>query len=395
MCQCVIANESALPKRSAIESVGLAASVAPACEVRAGRLVFAPDVALTAPPTLPKCVSPTCSFLSHSELRCGGHCCLACQRKAGNHGPKCQRVLALEPAPPERAATAPDERESTVAVPCDVGAGTSIPQEAAIQEAALRALLSHSSEEVRAATAAALKVAAAEASSAAAPAVPFTTYPAAPPAIVPVAAEPAGIAAPAAAPTPTCARAIPVGENVAVEPAAAGLEALPSGAPCTTAAAPQAETESEQSATAVVVGSSPLTIGADVREDASAVGDVTEEIAELVGGGLRQAWRLGRVVVAVGAKPVPVCTTAVLFNDGAVTWPSTTVLAIVVGDPLTLPQLPLGPVAPGEAVEVCLDLLIPERAVPGGLRSAWSVVDGASGETLGPLLLFEVLWMPQ
>jgi len=50
----------------------------------------------------------------------------------------------------------------------------------------------------------------------------------------------------------------------------------------------------------------------------------------------------------------------------------------------------LGALQPGEAAEVIMDLAVPQRPQSGLERSAWSMLDAATGDAFGPLLFFEV-----
>jgi hypothetical protein len=150
-------------------------------------------------------------------------------------------------------------------------------------------------------------------------------------------------------------------------------------------------------ATARVMSAWPLVLGIEAREEDAARGDVTQEFAaDVHGAGSSQAFRMGRMTLpAGGSSPVPACAKIVVQNDGQVTWPETTLIAVVAGDSLGFPQLPLGAWKPGEAAEIVLDLNVPAKPEQGAMRSTWAILDGATGAPLGPLLFFEVVWLGQ
>jgi len=150
-------------------------------------------------------------------------------------------------------------------------------------------------------------------------------------------------------------------------------------------------TSAEVQATAKVIRSE-LTLGVEAF---AVPGSNRETSGELVAGAqARQAFCLGHVVVPVGeaSVEVPVQATVVLFNDGLVPWPETTVLVLAMGDDLDLPRLQLGTVLPGEHAEVHLDLSLPSRQTPQVAQSAWALVNEASGSWLGPLLFIDTEW---
>ncbi|CAE8610294.1 unnamed protein product [Polarella glacialis] len=148
---------------------------------------------------------------------------------------------------------------------------------------------------------------------------------------------------------------------------------------------------------AAVVSGAPLVLGVEA-EDGGAQGDVTAEFgAVLAGAGAKQAFRLGRVALPTSDDPtkaVPICAKLVVVNDGAVAWPETTSVALVSGDAFGFPQMQLGALNPGEAAELIMDLSLPARPQPGAARSSWAILD-ASGTPLGPILLLEVFWTAQ
>jgi len=175
----------------------------------------------------------------------------------------------------------------------------------------------------------------------------------------------------------------------AVERAAAAEEAL-------------AKTAQPQSGcSARVVSSDALLLGVEAEEDEAARGDVTAEFGlELDDAAARQVYRLGRVRLPAGpislfggtGAATPVCASVTIANDGKAAWPATAVLALVDGAPFDLPLLQLGPVDPGEAAKLELDVSLPARAEAGTSRSSWVVSDAATGERFGPMLVLDVEW---
>lgn len=152
-----------------------------------------------------------------------------------------------------------------------------------------------------------------------------------------------------------------------------------------------------QPASARVMVGSPLVLGIEAQEEEAVRGDITEEFAGVVASaGASQAFRMGRMLLpAGGSSSVPACAKVVVQNDGQVQWPETTIIAVVSGDSLGFPQMPLGAMQPGEAAEVVFDLLVPAKSEPGATRSTWAILDGATGTPLGPLLFFETVWLAQ
>mmetsp|Transcript_135536 Transcript_135536/g.248836 ORF Transcript_135536/g.248836 Transcript_135536/m.248836 type:complete len:101 (+) Transcript_135536:3-305(+) len=95
------------------------------------------------------------------------------------------------------------------------------------------------------------------------------------------------------------------------------------------------------------------------------------------------------------AQTVPASAAVVVKNNGQVQWPATAAVASTSGDSLGFPLLPLGPLQPGEAAEVVMDLVVPPRAEPGCGKSIWSFVDASTGSPLGPQLVLEMSWTAQ
>eukprot|EP00927_Polykrikos_kofoidii_P018551 TRINITY_DN18608_c0_g1_i4.p1 TRINITY_DN18608_c0_g1~~TRINITY_DN18608_c0_g1_i4.p1 ORF type:complete len:451 (+),score=83.70 TRINITY_DN18608_c0_g1_i4:79-1353(+) len=148
-------------------------------------------------------------------------------------------------------------------------------------------------------------------------------------------------------------------------------------------------------ASARVIHSSPMMLGVEAQEDTSGRGDVTEEFGAAIRAcGGTQGYRVGRIAVPInGTTAVPACAKIVVQNDGEVTWPEATITAHVDGNHFGFPQLPLGPLRPGEVAEVVMDLLVPPKMEHGSARSTWTIVDASNSKVLGPILLFEVVWM--
>lgn len=126
---------------------------------------------------------------------------------------------------------------------------------------------------------------------------------------------------------------------------------------------------------------------------ADARGDVTADFGHLLVQypGISQAFRLARLLVSHAGSDGKALLKAVVTNDGTEAWPDACSLQLVAGPSLGFPALPLGPVSPGETVELVLDLgLGAESSQPGhGQLSAWAVLD-EQGAPFGPLMMVEV-----
>lgn len=142
---------------------------------------------------------------------------------------------------------------------------------------------------------------------------------------------------------------------------------------------------------AIVIGAE-LALGdvSAMAEEADARGDATAEFASLVAAhpGVKQAFRLGRV--AVYGDRASAVVKAYVKNDGAVAWPESCALRIAAGPAHGFPEMPLGSVAPGDAVELVLDLNMAHLARGTGAQSAWAICD-ESGQPFGPVLVLEVV----
>jgi len=145
---------------------------------------------------------------------------------------------------------------------------------------------------------------------------------------------------------------------------------------------------------AKVVSTTGFQCGPEASEDASARGDVTSELADVVAAsGATQMYRIGRIVMPpMGdtAIAVPTCAKLVIVNDGEAPWPETAALTSAFGPCYEFPHMDLGAVQAGEAVEIVMDLSV-AAASTGASRSAWAIIDSATGALLGPILCFEVL----
>lgn len=150
----------------------------------------------------------------------------------------------------------------------------------------------------------------------------------------------------------------------------------------------------EAKLSATVLSSSQLVLGVEASEDEAARGDVTTEFEEMLRQvpTAHQAYRCGHMVLPASDEvgSVPAEAKLVVRNDGEVPWPEATCLTVVAGDPLGLTSMGLGALQPGEAAEVIMDLAVPQRPQSGLERSAWSMLDAATGDAFGPLLFFEV-----
>eukprot|EP00913_Durusdinium_trenchii_P035784 g33485.t1 len=80
----------------------------------------------------------------------------------------------------------------------------------------------------------------------------------------------------------------------------------------------------------------------------------------------------------------------VVVNDGAEAWPEVCALKLQEGPSWGFLEMPLGPVKPGETVELVMDLAFNPGTCGETLTSAWAVVD-ENDTPLGPPLLLEVM----
>lgn len=137
-----------------------------------------------------------------------------------------------------------------------------------------------------------------------------------------------------------------------------------------------------------------LSFGIEAQDDPAACGDATEELKDqLQTCDVQSAWRVGRVFIPAGLScDVPACAKFILKNSSDITWPQSTCIVNVSGDAYGFHQMPLGSWQPGEVAEVVMDLRIPCKPEPTGQRSAWAIVDIATGRAIGPLVLLEVFW---
>jgi len=128
-----------------------------------------------------------------------------------------------------------------------------------------------------------------------------------------------------------------------------------------------------------------------VYDLAEARADVTEEFAGLISQypNVNQAYRLGCLAVLHGEPGVSAVGKVIVTNDGALPWPECSALRAVSGPAYAFPELPLGPVAAGDTVELVLDLSFGPGEPGGSAISAWAMVD-EQGQPFGPLLLLEV-----
>jgi hypothetical protein len=148
-----------------------------------------------------------------------------------------------------------------------------------------------------------------------------------------------------------------------------------------------------------VLNCQDLEAGIEAWEMAGATGDATDELEDLVAKyKASQAYLIGRMVIsATGASsvgPVPVSKKVTVANTGGVVWPVGTILMHKAGPVFELPTVDLGALQPGQATDAVLDLKVPLTGCVGTSRSltVWAVVDPSTGESLGPILCFEVFW---
>lgn len=143
----------------------------------------------------------------------------------------------------------------------------------------------------------------------------------------------------------------------------------------------------------VLCAHTSLTEPEDMIDCADARGDVTADFGHLLVQypDVSQAFRLARLLVSHAGSDGKALLKAVVTNDGTEAWPDACSLQLVAGPALGFPALPLGPVSPGETVELVLDLGL---GAEGGQRgvgqlSAWAVLD-EQGTPFGPLMMVEV-----
>jgi len=120
-------------------------------------------------------------------------------------------------------------------------------------------------------------------------------------------------------------------------------------------------------------------------------GDVTEEFAGILSQypSVTQAFRIGHLAVHHGAPEASAIAKVVVTNDGALPWPELSKLRNVTGPAYSFPEMELGPVPPGDAVELVLDFSLGLGQPGESAMSGWAMVD-EEGQPFGPLLLFEV-----
>lgn len=147
--------------------------------------------------------------------------------------------------------------------------------------------------------------------------------------------------------------------------------------------------------TAAILHAHPLILGVEAEEFDIARGDASEEFSDLLSTTeTKQAFRFGRVQLPAGlATTVPACAKVIVRNDSEVTWPEATAVQCILGDSFGFGQMQLGALQPGEVAEIVMDLTLPTKAEAARTRSGWAIVDPATDALLGPILLFEVIWM--
>merc|ERR1719410_1118312 len=124
--------------------------------------------------------------------------------------------------------------------------------------------------------------------------------------------------------------------------------------------------------------------------DQNRSGDVTSAMGQqlvqfpLVG----QAYQFGSIswktdAIDTGEQFAVVTVRARLANDGREVWPESTALRIAAGNPFGLHELLVGSVAPGQVVELEMNLAVPSTAEQS--HSVW--VLEMHGQPFGPLLM--------
>jgi hypothetical protein len=145
---------------------------------------------------------------------------------------------------------------------------------------------------------------------------------------------------------------------------------------------------------AKILTSAELVLGIEAYEDATARGDVTAQLADIVAScGATHAYSVGRVIltqVEDDTLMVPACAKIVVINDGEAPWPETAAISIACGPHYDFPHMELGGLQVGEAAEVVMDLAVPASTY-SPTRSVWAITDTATGALLGPILCFDVV----
>jgi hypothetical protein len=119
--------------------------------------------------------------------------------------------------------------------------------------------------------------------------------------------------------------------------------------------------------------------------------DVTGDYSGLIAqyANVDQAYCLGRLAILHGESDVSALTKVIVTNNGSLPWPETSSLRAIAGPVYDFPDLPLGAVAAGDAVELVLDLNFGPGHAGEGKVSGWAMID-EKGQPFGPLLLLEV-----
>lgn len=152
---------------------------------------------------------------------------------------------------------------------------------------------------------------------------------------------------------------------------------------------------------AKVLDSNPLVLGVEALDDDSARGDVTSAYCQaLEDASARQAYCIGHMSIeaavdldapaGVHGYSIPASCKFTVSNNGTQIWPKTVALAVLEGEAFGQPLLPLQQLAPGQSMDVEMDLSVLPLSELGTALSSWTIVDAASGICLGPLLLFKV-----
>eukprot|EP00931_Biecheleriopsis_adriatica_P056777 TRINITY_DN3366_c0_g1_i1.p1 TRINITY_DN3366_c0_g1~~TRINITY_DN3366_c0_g1_i1.p1 ORF type:complete len:523 (+),score=117.06 TRINITY_DN3366_c0_g1_i1:50-1570(+) len=250
------------------------------------------------------------------------------------------------------------------------------------------------------------------------PAVPATQVPPAAPATQETPAAPATQVPPAAPATQETPSA-PVTQETAAEPAKQAKQAAPTvpttDTPTEAAAAKRApQTTQEQKSSAVPRPQVPLWSAhvlpksgridlwhPALSQDVAAFGPMKADLGpamQYFPKVSQQGWRFASVWVtrsALNNRQVALASSFSIGNNGAITWPASTTMRLILGPGMGFTGLTVGhAVMPGSNMELNIQLEVPKQGHGDGAgfsRSVW--VLEANGEPFGPLLIAEFNWV--
>jgi hypothetical protein len=138
-----------------------------------------------------------------------------------------------------------------------------------------------------------------------------------------------------------------------------------------------------------------LMLGIEAEEEARSGAEmVNKQYADMLKRtGCRQAVSMVRARFPIDACSVPVCVKVTLENNGDSEWPQTLAAVCVSGDTFGCPIVPLSVASPGEHFELSMDFAVTAGSEPGETSSMWALVNAGTGVPLGPLLVFEAVWI--